>query len=154
MCINVRLLIINKEWQKFIAIFLTVVSVLACLTCFAGCTDEGMLKTKQAFCNHKWKEERRVAGTCKFHYNVITYGCSRCQKEKKEEVALTMQEISLLHDWRVSRTIRAEDCQHQDWTMKQCTVCELEQIDELGAYGPHADYDGDGKCNICGSSIN
>lgn len=133
--------------KRVIAVLLTVVSVLACLTVFAGCTDEGMLKVKQTFCNHRWEEKRFEASNCKYTYDVTIYSCSKCQKEKREEVA-----IPLNHDWQELRIERADDCQHQDLEIWECPICKLQQSELLDTYGPHIDR-GDGICQVCGKSV-
>lgn len=133
--------------KRAIAILSALVSFIACLTIFAGCTDEGNLTVKQTFCIHKWQEKRYEAGNCLYSYDVRTFVCSRCQKEKKEKVAIPIQ-----HDWQVLKTEYAVDCQHHDLEISECSVCKLQLSDELPTYGPHFD-DGNGKCLLCGCNL-
>ena len=135
--------------KRAIAILLAFVCVFACFTMLTGCefTDAGKLQFRQALCNHKWKEERRVKGNCKHSYDVVTYGCSKCKKEKKEEVAIPVQ-----HDWQESWSERAVDCQHKDWEVRECSVCRIQYVEELETYGPHVDG-GNGECWLCGHNV-
>lgn len=134
--------------KKAIAIILTIVSVLTCLTVFAGCTAEARLKAKQALCSHKWKQTDFVQGNCQHQYDVTTYTCSRCQKTKKNEKSIVPE-----HDYQELRIDRAEDCQHQDWLYKECSLCMLQSVDVLDTYGPHVDNDDNGVCDLCSSAV-
>lgn len=136
--------------KKRIAIILALVSILTSLSFFAGCTQDGMQSLKEAFCSHKWKVIRYVPGNCKNSYDVTTYSCTKCQKEKTERTSIPRDQ--LVHDWRHIRTERAEDCKHHDYEIKECNVCGIQTGEDLETYGPHVD-NGNGKCRLCGNDI-